>query len=613
MGAKHGKHRDSESESPHSPRKSPKRSSKGSSRSPSDELTPSSYDPVQKETESPSVEESVVTKSVKIAESKPKSPIKREHRDDEKENMPHMDLESSPRTPQKMVIKELEPLTPLIVNDISNRVPIATSTPAPHNGIVSTGSQASSPPRSPNSGDTDQSDDEAFSPSDHKFELRSPSPTSSLTSQSTNGSGSAQGLHSEASLDRRSETDFGKFYKTSYLKDGMPYLKRASLNPQTSRKSPHFHRPAHFSYTSDKPDFLQTKKSILMYVIVTVAGKTVVRKVRRSSSPADLRNEEAVRLSMFPGAKPPKPNEIVKIEREDWPGPPSPAAILPEILRQRRKSRGEKEDEDEDWVPEDPRIKKEIEEISKFKDTSGIGKIIYDELRERKLQPPKPLDPWKASRVPGADHEPRYRTRFQSPMFASPSRFVDRPKRSWDDSDIQRGYRTMSTFGNFPVPKPGYGLSPKAATLPLSGLFGGPLDFRYYNYEDSGREPEGHPTTEGEHKHKHSTHTSTSTVNTDTSSKRESRSRGSSIYDGPGVSLMTFQRSSWHTEAQPPIYPYEELKISNFKLPVDVDRNQIELHLSEDEFQSIFRLTKEEFRRMPEWKRNDVKRRADLY
>lgn len=143
-GAKHGKHRDSDSESPHSPRKSPKRSSKGSSRSPSDELIPSS----QKEPEPSVVEEPVATKSVKISESKPKSPVKREHRDEEKENMPHLDLESSPRTPQKMVIKELEPLTPLIVNDISNRVPIATSTPAPHNGIVSTGSQASSPPRS---------------------------------------------------------------------------------------------------------------------------------------------------------------------------------------------------------------------------------------------------------------------------------------------------------------------------------------------------------------------------------------------------------------------------------------------------------------------------------
>jgi hypothetical protein len=92
------------------------------------------------------------------------------------------------------------------------------------------------------------------------------------------------------------------------------------------------------------------------------------------------------------------------------------------LVRQRRKSRGEEEfDEDEESTQEDPKIKKEIEELSKFKDSSGIGKIIYKELEERKAQPIKFLDPWKASRVPGADHEPKYSTRYQSPMFACKS------------------------------------------------------------------------------------------------------------------------------------------------------------------------------------------------
>lgn len=30
-------------------------------------------------------------------------------------------------------------------------------------------------------------------------------------------------------------------------------------------------------------------------------------------------------------------------------------------------------------------------------------------------------------------------------FLAAPSRFLDRPRRYWDDSDISRGYRTMST------------------------------------------------------------------------------------------------------------------------------------------------------------------------
>lgn len=54
-------------------------------------------------------------------------------------------------------------------------------------------------------------------------------------------------------------------------------------------------------------------------------------KVRRSSSPGDGRHSEAIKLSMLPAAKPKEPNEPDKIERDDWPGPASPAAILSEI------------------------------------------------------------------------------------------------------------------------------------------------------------------------------------------------------------------------------------------------------------------------------------------
>lgn len=98
--------------------------------------------------------------------------------------------------------------------------------------------------------------------------------------------------------------------------------------------------------------------------------------------------------------------------------------VLVIAVRQRRKSRGETDDEDEEMPPEDPKITKEIEELSKFKDHSGIGKIIYKELEEKRAHPIKALDPWKASRVPGADHEPRYSTRYQSPMFACKTRYL---------------------------------------------------------------------------------------------------------------------------------------------------------------------------------------------
>ena len=70
---------------------------------------------------------------------------------------------------------------------------------------------------------------------------------------------------------------------------------------------------------------------VATHVCPSLAATSKTVKVRRSASPVDLKNDEAVRMSMFPSGKPPLPNELVKIEREDWPGPPSPAAILPEI------------------------------------------------------------------------------------------------------------------------------------------------------------------------------------------------------------------------------------------------------------------------------------------
>ena len=44
-----------------------------------------------------------------------------------------------------------------------------------------------------------------------------------------------------------------------------------------------------------------------------------------------MNNEEAIKLSHYPGGHEPGPGEKPKIERDDWPGPPAPAVILPEI------------------------------------------------------------------------------------------------------------------------------------------------------------------------------------------------------------------------------------------------------------------------------------------
>uniref|UniRef100_A0A8C8DLC9 Actin binding LIM protein 1 n=1 Tax=Oryzias sinensis TaxID=183150 RepID=A0A8C8DLC9_9TELE len=65
-----------------------------------------------------------------------------------------------------------------------------------------------------------------------------------------------------------------------------------------------------------------------------------------------------------------------------------------------------------------------------------------------------------------------------------------------------------------------------------------------------------------------------------------------------------------------PVYPYEMLTVANrgrVKLPKDVDRTRLERHLSPDSFFEIFGMNIQEFDRLPLWKRNDMKKKANLF
>uniref|UniRef100_A0AAV2LA82 HP domain-containing protein n=1 Tax=Knipowitschia caucasica TaxID=637954 RepID=A0AAV2LA82_KNICA len=67
---------------------------------------------------------------------------------------------------------------------------------------------------------------------------------------------------------------------------------------------------------------------------------------------------------------------------------------------------------------------------------------------------------------------------------------------------------------------------------------------------------------------------------------------------------------------QPKIYPYEILTVSSrgrLKLPRDVDRTCLERHLSPDSFFDLFGMELHDFDRLPLWKRNEMKKKADLF
>ena len=70
----------------------------------------------------------------------------------------------------------------------------------------------------------------------------------------------------------------------------------------------------------------------------------------------------------------------------------------------------------------DPRIEKDIEELSKLRE-SGAASVILRDLQRKKTEETV-LDPRSASRTPSASLEPPYRTRYESPIFACKTRLI---------------------------------------------------------------------------------------------------------------------------------------------------------------------------------------------
>lgn len=295
----------------------------------------------------------------------------------------------------------------------------------------------------------------------------------------------------------------------------------------------------------------------------------------------------------------------------------------------------------------DPRFKKEEEELSKI--ASGIGKIFLQTLKEReKLRAWKRsnLDPRNASRTPSATRELPSRMRYDNPTNASPSRDLDRP-RPWEDDDDHSPTRTRSSLGkpsqmssssygykvvqsNRLTPKPGYGLQQPPTSVSNFGQF----STSNSNILSNGDNVEHLPSSELTFRqHQRLTQNRSSDLLGKTVEPSDARqdlhlSQRSTLQSRPrsvaGSNLFgaAHLRRSMpnvntlhhiHRDGPPKLYPYHLLVTSNYRLPPDVDRCHLERHLSNEEFQFIFQCNRLEFYSMPEWKRNELKRRARLF
>ncbi|XP_066600515.1 actin-binding LIM protein 2 isoform X3 [Prorops nasuta] len=420
-----------------------------------------------------------------------------------------------------------------------------------------------------------------------------------------------------------------RIFTCSYLTEApnQGFLRRPIQPYDKPPTSPHFHRPS--SSRSIRSSGGRSSRSG-MRALVDALSET------RPKSPAagsQVDNEEPIELAHYPDAMKPPPGAQPPIERDDFPAPPYPYTDPERRRRWSDTYKGVPASDDEDdevdnkaYIKEaEQKLKKERDELSKI--DTGIAKVfLQDREKDRETLRHKAanVDPRNASRTPSAAREPTYRLRYESPVGASPSRNIDHA-RPWEDDD---GYSYKSSVGpsynvgrsstRSPAPRnyPPFG-SQRAFTLPNATRHYPPGDYSLI----SGMGDKTHSTDFSSGKSDISTGSITDV------DRRALNDGGiipsSTTYTG-GLGSVVGGHGGHHVRrslpdmgaarSEPPkLYPYHLLVITNYRLPADVDRCNLERHLSDAEFEAILQCTRSEFYRLPQWRRNEIKRRARLF
>ncbi|XP_047365146.1 actin-binding LIM protein 2 isoform X5 [Vespa velutina] len=438
---------------------------------------------------------------------------------------------------------------------------------------------------------------------------------------------------------RGGHEDVSRIYTYSYLTEtpSQGYLRRPIQPYDKPPTSPHFHRPS--SSRSIRSSGGRSSRSG-MRALVDALSET------RPKSPAagsQVDNDEPIELAHYPDAMKPPPGAQPPIERDDFPAPPYPYTDPERRRRWSDTYKGVPASDDEDEVDNktyikevEQKLKKEQDELSKI--DTGIAKVFLQDRekdRENLRHKAANVDPRNASRTPSAAREPTYRLRYESPVGASPSRNIDHA-RPWEDDDgfsyrsSGPSYNVVSSLRH--IPKPGYGLAPRSHTFSSTG---GSVSALPGDYSFSGMGDKTHSTDFSSGKSDISTGSITDVdrralvcTTAPYYSRQISMNDGgilpsSTTYTG-GLGSVVGSHGGHHVRrslpdmgaapTEPPkLYPYHLLVITNYRLPADVDRCNLERHLSDAEFEAVLQCTRAEFYRLPQWRRNEIKRRARLF
>ncbi|XP_029172095.1 actin-binding LIM protein 3 isoform X4 [Nylanderia fulva] len=423
----------------------------------------------------------------------------------------------------------------------------------------------------------------------------------------------------------RGVEDVSRIYTYSYLTEtpSQGYLRRPIQPYDKPPTSPHFHRPS--SSRSIRSSGGRSSRSGMRALVDALSD------TRPKSPASQVDNEEPIELAHYPDAMKPPPGAQPPIERDDFPAPPYPYTDPERRRRWSDTYKGVPASDDEDDVDNktttyikeaEQKLKKEQDELSKI--DTGIAKVFLQDRekdRENLRHRAANVDPRNASRTPSAAREPSYRLRYESPVGASPSRNIDHA-RPWEDDDgfsyrsSGPSYNVVSSLRH--IPKPGYGLAPRSHTFSSTG---GSVSALPGDYSFSGMGDKTHSTDFSSGKSDISTGSITDV------DRRALNDGGiipsSTTYTG-GLGSVVGGHGGHHVRrslpdmgaapTEPPkLYPYHLLVITNYRLPADVDRCNLERHLSDAEFEVILQCSRAEFYRMPQWRRNEIKRRVRLF
>ncbi|XP_012287609.1 actin-binding LIM protein 2 isoform X3 [Orussus abietinus] len=421
--------------------------------------------------------------------------------------------------------------------------------------------------------------------------------------------------------------DVSRIYTYSYLTETptQGYLKRPIQPYDKPPTSPHFHRPS--SSRSIRSSGGRSSRSGMRAMVDSLSDT-------RPKSPAagsQVDNDEPIELAHYPDAMKPPPGAQPPIERDDFPAPPYPYTDPERRRRWSGTYKGVSTSDDEDVVDNqayiqeaEQKLKKERDELSKI--DTGIAKVFLQDRekdRENLRHKAANVDPRNASRTPSAAREPTYRLRYESPVGASPSRNIDHAK-PWEDDDgiscrssVGPAYNAGRSSARSPAPRnyPPLGTQ-RAFTLPTASRH-----YQSVDYSFSGMGDKTHSTDFSSGK-------SDISAGSITDVDRRALNDGgilpsSTTYTG-GLGSVVGSHGGHHvrrslpdmgaTPSEPPkLYPYHLLIITNYRLPADVDRCNLEHHLSDAEFQMVLGFSRAEFYRQPLWRRNELKRRARLF